>query len=86
VRLPAILDLGAAAPLRAALMAGRGAPLEIDGGDVDRLGGLCLQVLLSAKATWSADGYELKVINPSAPMREALRLMAAPDLCEQGAA
>jgi chemotaxis protein CheX len=86
VKLPALLDLGAAASLRSNLMAARGAPLEIDGGDVDRLGGLCLQVLLSAKATWAADGYPLRFTNASPSMSEALRLMAAADLCEQGAA
>ncbi len=86
MKLPAILDVGAAAPLRSALMAARGAPLEIDGAAVDRLGGLCLQVLLSAKATWAADGYELRFSNVSASMSEALRLMAATELSGQGAA
>ena len=86
MKLPTVLDLSAAASLRTALTAARGAPLEIDGGDVDRLGGLCLQVLLSAKATWAADGYDLRIVNPSAAMSEAVRLMAASELCEQGAA
>ena len=46
-----ILDLKAAGPLRGALLERRGHPLELDAADVQRLGGLCLQVLLAAAAT-----------------------------------
>jgi chemotaxis protein CheX len=83
MRLPQILDLGAAAPLREALLAARGNALEIDASGVERLGGLCLQVLVSAQRTWSADGAVFRVINASAAFSEAARLMAAPELREQ---
>ena len=53
VSLQPILDLQAAEPLRAELMALRGRPLSLDASQVTRLGGLCLQVLMSARKIWS---------------------------------
>ena len=35
--------------------------LALDASGVDRLGGLCLQVLLSARKTWAADGQPFTV-------------------------
>jgi chemotaxis protein CheX len=61
VVLPAVLDIRAAAPLQAEILASRGQPLTLDASAVERLGGLCLQVLLSARATWAADGQALTV-------------------------
>ena len=55
------LDLKAAPPLRTALMEARGAPANIDATNVQRLGGLCLQVLLSAEATWATDGQPFTI-------------------------
>jgi chemotaxis protein CheX len=77
MNLPQILDLAAAAPLRQALLEARGQPLELDASRVERLGGLCLQVLLSAQAVWAADGYAFRIVNPSPAFAEAARLMAA---------
>jgi len=45
------LDLKAAASLRSDLLSLRHTPLDIDASDVQRLGGLCLQVLMSAQAS-----------------------------------
>ncbi len=61
VVLPAVLDIRAAAPLQAEILGLRGQPLTLDASAVERLGGLCLQVLLSARATWAADGQSLSV-------------------------
>jgi len=69
-----VLDLKAAAPLQAALLERRGHPLEIDAADVQRLGGLCLQVLLAAAATWRADGLSMRVGPRSEAFLDALRL------------
>jgi chemotaxis protein CheX len=80
MRLPSILDLGAATPLWSSLCAQRGQPLAVDASDVERLGGLCLQVLLAAKAQWGADGAEFSIVNASAQFTDALQLMAADDL------
>ena len=54
-----VLDITAAAALHAALLARRGAPLGLDAADVRRLGGQCLQLLVSARKTWDADGLAL---------------------------
>ncbi len=67
-----ILDLKAAKPLAESLLARRGADLDVDASNVRRLGGLCLQVLLSAVATWSADGKALAFLNPAPAFVESL--------------
>ena len=63
IALPAVLDLRAADPLKAQLLAARGQETALDASAVERLGGLCLQVLLSALQTWRADGQSLTFIN-----------------------
>lgn len=65
LHLPARLDLAAAAPLWADLTAKAGRPLVLDASAVQRLGGLCLQVLLSAQASWRDAGLVLTVAQPS---------------------
>lgn len=67
VILPAVLDLQYAEPLRAELLGLRGRPVVIDASRVERLGGLCLQVLISAKTSWAADGTMLDI----APVSDA---------------
>lgn len=85
MRLPQILDLGAATPLWASLSGARGQALHLDASDVERLGGLCLQVLLAAQAQWRADGVDFSIVNSSAAFAEGVRLMAAKDLMPQEA-
>ena len=64
--LPAVLDIRAAEPLKVDLLALRGQPLTLDVSNVERLGGLCLQVLLSARQTWVADGQALTLTGDDA--------------------
>ena len=71
------LDLNAAAPLRGALLQARGAALDMDASGVQRLGGLCLQVLLSAEATWATDGYPFVISATSPAFAEGARRMGA---------
>jgi chemotaxis protein CheX len=71
--LPAILDLAAAAPLTERLLAARGSDLSLDAADVLRIGGQCLQVLLAAAKTWSADRASFEIARPSAEFVEALQ-------------
>jgi chemotaxis protein CheX len=73
VELPEVLDLTAAAPLTEQFLSLRGLDLTIDAGRVARLGGQCLQVLLSCAATWKADGAKLELVNESAEFVEALQ-------------
>ncbi len=75
LRLPDILDLPAAKPLALALLARRGKPIVLDGGAVGRLGAQCVQVLLSAKLTWDADGVPLSFVNCAPRMIEDLQLL-----------
>ncbi len=85
VELPEILDLKAAAPLAGEFLAHRGGELRIDASRVQRLGGQCLQVLLSAAMTWKVDEIPLAFVDPSPDFIEGLqRLGIAPaDLIDQ---
>ena len=74
------LDLTAAAPLKAQLLAARGNPLSIDASAVRRIGAQCLQVLLAARATWSQDGHPLEVVGASPEFAETVALMGCPTL------
>lgn len=67
-----VLDLKAAAPLVNSLLSYRGSDLTIDTSNVRRLGGQCLQVLISAKNTWSVDEMSLEFVNSSIEFMEAL--------------
>ena len=75
VKLPEFLDLAAAAPLVATLLERRGKPIVIDGSAVHQLGAQCVQVLLSAKRTWSADGAPLSIVNCAPRMIEDLQFL-----------
>ncbi|MDB5439467.1 MAG: hypothetical protein JWM33_1894 [Caulobacteraceae bacterium] len=75
--LPAVLDLKLASGLAANLGALRGRDITLDASEVCRLGGQCLQVLLSAEKTWVGDGHTLAVVNPSPEFTEALALLGA---------
>lgn len=80
VSLPPVLDLQAAEPLRAELMSLRGRPLSLDASQVTRLGGLCLQVLMSARKIWVEDGVSLMVDQPSSGFSEQLAAFGDPEL------
>lgn len=75
------LDMTAAGPLVRELLGHRGQPLALNASGVRRLGGQCLQVLLSAQATWAADGQPFDVVEPSPEFTEGLALMGAAELC-----
>lgn len=53
--LDAVLDYRAAAPLRDALLERRGGPLQVDASRVEKMGALCLQVLVAARRAWNGD-------------------------------
>jgi len=61
--------------------------LSLDASGVQRLGGLCLQVLLSAEATWATDGHPFVISTASPAFAEGARRMGAqtltPDLIIQ---
>jgi chemotaxis protein CheX len=67
-----VLDLKAAMPLASSILTYRGSDLALDLSRVRRLGGQCLQVLLSAKKTWATDELSLEFINLSPEFTESL--------------
>ena len=82
VTLPAVLDLQQAGPLRDELLALRGQPVIVDGSAVERLGGLCLQVLISAQQTWARDGLSLVIDEVSESFANQWNAFGASDLGE----
>ena len=80
------LDMTAAAPLCASLLARRGQAVTLDASQVRRIGGQCLQVLLSARSTWLADGQAFQIIDPSPEFAEGVSLLGCPDLASPGPA
>jgi chemotaxis protein CheX len=75
LQLPEALDLLAAAPLAKSLIERRGASIAIDASSVQRVGAQCVQVLLSAASTWTADGHSLAIVNRSPGFVEGLQLL-----------
>lgn len=73
--LPPILDLTAASALLENFLTLRGHPLSLNAGAVQRLGGQCLQVLLAARAAWSADEQDLNLGDCSEDFLAALDLL-----------
>ncbi|HWK67415.1 MAG TPA: STAS domain-containing protein [Rhizobiaceae bacterium] len=72
IGLPPVMDITAAGRLASEILLHRGKDVTLDASGVERLGGQCLQVLLSTAATWSHDGMHLEVANPSRQFSEAL--------------
>jgi chemotaxis protein CheX len=85
LRLAEILDIRAASPLAGEFLNTRGRNVTIDASNVQKLGAQCVQVLLSARSTWTADGYSLVVADPSEPFLDALSTLGIPisDISEQ---
>lgn len=82
ITLPAVLDLRAAGPLKADIQALAGAPLDLDASNVERLGGLCLQVLLAASEAWRAAGHSFRLTNVGDSVRNDAQLLGAGQLLQ----
>jgi chemotaxis protein CheX len=74
VQLPEVMDLNQAQPLAARLRGMRGKAVALDASRVERVGGLCLQVLLSARNSWASDNFPIAIVNPSQAFSDALAL------------
>jgi chemotaxis protein CheX len=77
LRLNQVLDLNAAAPLANEFVTLLGRDVEVDASGVERLGAQCLQVLLSARATWGSDGSAFALVAPSSEFTATLALLGA---------
>lgn len=75
VVLPKVLDVRAAPALASELLKMRGGDISVDASQVERLGAQCLQVLLSAQATWRSDGCVLTFTQISEGLAEGLQLL-----------
>ena len=78
MQLPPVLDLKTATALQQQFLAVRGRPLRVDASQVERLGGLGLQILLAAKASWAADGHHLVIDPISKELSAGLALLGVP--------
>ena len=76
------LDLAAVAPLRDEMLGARGAALTVDASGVQRIGGLCLQVLLAARAAWRLDDKPFSITGASPEVHNTLERAGAGDLLE----
>ena len=74
------LDLLAATPLATELLGRRGQDVAVDASATQRIGAQCLQVLLSARATWAEDGHSFRISGASAEFAEAAAMLGAADL------
>ncbi len=80
IHLPEVMDLTAAMPLAAEILARRGAPLVLDATSVRRLGTQCLQVLLAAQASWRDDGVGFSFDGSNEEFVAGLERFGAADL------
>jgi chemotaxis protein CheX len=80
--LPQVLDTAAAGQLLNDLIAVRGQPVVIDASAIRRIGGQCLQVLLSARSTWASDNQTLQITDPSQDFLDGLALLGCRDLTD----
>jgi chemotaxis protein CheX len=78
LQLSEVLSLAVATPLAKALTERRGTDVVIDASHVRHLGAQCLQVLLSAASTWSAEGASLRICNRSTGFLLGLQLVGLP--------
>jgi chemotaxis protein CheX len=78
--LTSTLDLKAAQPLKAEIQSHAGGELELDASKVERLGGLCLQVIVAAAAAWAAANQTFRLINVGEAFRKDARLLGATGL------
>lgn len=66
-----------AGPLLEALHTAKGPVVRLDAQAVERIGGLCLQVLIAAARTFAASGRQLIFDAPSDAFLDALMLLGA---------
>jgi chemotaxis protein CheX len=74
ITLPTELDIKAAGPLTTQLLGLRGKDVTLNASQIERVGAQCLQVLLSAASTWTADGAELVISEPSPAFTDAIEI------------
>ena len=84
ILLPARMDPPAAEEMAEVLEHLRGAPVVLDGAEVERPGGLFLQLLAIACRQWRADGVTFQLMGASPALADALALLDLARLFEEG--
>ena len=69
------LDTTAARTLASALLAHRGKPLHVDGSAVETVGGLAVEVLISAGLQWQTDGQPFDLVEPSSRLADICKTL-----------
>lgn len=75
LRLASVLDLNEASALHAVLMSRRGEELFIDASGVEKVGTLCVQVLMSGAKTWESDSLKFRFSKISNAFSKTLQLI-----------
>jgi chemotaxis protein CheX len=75
ISLAAVLDLNEASTLRGKLMGMRGSNVVIDASGVERVGALCVQVIMAAAKTWDEDKLSLTFSKVSDAFQKTMQLI-----------
>lgn len=71
LKLPQTLDVAAVRAVREDLLVRRGKAVTIDASDLERIGGLGIELLISAKRQWQNDEQALQLVGLSDPVLAA---------------
>ncbi len=75
ISLVAVLDLNEASTLRSKLMGLRGSNVVVDASSVERVGALCVQVLMAAAKTWEEDKLSFTFSKVSDAFQKTMQLI-----------
>ncbi|AVA20299.1 MULTISPECIES: STAS domain-containing protein [Rhizobium] len=75
ISLAAVLDLNEASTLRGKLVGLRGSNVVIDASGVERIGALCVQVIMAAAKTWDEDKLSFTFSKVSDAFQKTMQLI-----------
>ncbi|MFT4184089.1 MAG: STAS domain-containing protein [Rhizobium sp.] len=75
ISLAAVLDLNEASALRGKLMGLRGSNVAIDASGVERIGALCIQVIMAAAKTWEEDSHSFTFSKASDAFQKTMQMI-----------
>ncbi|PZM12026.1 STAS domain-containing protein [Rhizobium tubonense] len=75
ISLAAVLDLNEASTLRGKLMGLRGSNVVVDASGVERVGALCVQVIMAAAKTWDEDKLSFTFSKVSDAFQKTMQLI-----------
>ena len=78
IELPDRLDFDACGSLCDTIMQHHGQPVRLGAAGVRFIGGLAAEILLRARAEWSADELDFSVTDPSKELLQGLALLGIP--------